>query len=74
MFVDMENNHKLPSSVSYDAYAKLKFKKFEFCALFNGIGDKDDLDFCTGMIGADGELLYIQNAPFSINCSLKYFF
>lgn len=74
MYVDMNNEYTLPSSISYDAYAKIFLNKFEIGVLFDGIGSKDDLDFCTAMVGADGELLYVQNAPFSINCSLKYFF
>lgn len=74
MYVDMNNEYTLPSSISYDAYVKMFLNKFEICVLFDGIGSKDDLDFCTAMVGVDGELLYVQNAPFSINCSLKYFF
>jgi iron complex outermembrane receptor protein len=74
MYIDMNNEYTLPSSISYDAYVKMFLNKFEICVLFDGIGSKDDLDFCTAMVGADGELLYVQSAPFSINCSLKYFF
>jgi hypothetical protein len=70
----MANEYKLPSSMSLDAYVKLKFYDFEICTMFDGIGPMDDLDFCTGMVGANGTLLYIQNSPFHIMTTLKYFF
>lgn len=74
MYVDMANEYELPSSMSLDAYIKLKFYDFEICTMFDGIGPMDNLDFCTGMVGANGTLLYIQNSPFHIMTTLKYFF
>ena len=60
--------------MSFDAYAKVKLRNMEICVMFDGIGPTDNLDFCTGMVGANGELLYIQNSPFYIMASVKYFF
>ena len=57
-----------------DAYAKAKLRDVEICVILNGIGPMDDFDFCTGMVGANGELLYIQNNPFYTMASVKYFF
>lgn len=74
MYVDMANEYELPSAMSLDAYIKLKFYDFEICTRFDGIGPMDNKNFCTGMVGANGQMLYIQNSPFNLMCTLKYFF
>ena len=74
MYVDMANEYTLPYSMSLDAYAKVKLRDVEICVMFDGIGPVDNLDFCTGMVGANGEMLYIQNSPFYAMASVKYFF
>ena len=74
MYVDMANEYKLPYSMSFDAYAKVKLHNMEICVMLDGIGPVDNLDFCTGMVGANGEMLYIQNSPFYAMASVKYFF
>ena len=74
MYVDMANEYELPYSMSLGAYAKVKLRDVEMCVMLDNIGHMDNLNFCTGMVGANGELLYIQNNPFYIMASVKYFF
>ena len=74
MYVDMANNYSLPYSDSLNAWFKLKFCCFDFTAMINSIEPDKNMDFCTGMVNDNGQMLYIQNSPFDIMCQFKYYF
>ena len=74
MFVDMANDYVLPSSDSLNAWMKFKSNDFDFTVMVNSIETDKNMDFCTGMINNNGDLLYVQNSPFDVMCQFKYYF
>ena len=74
MYVDMANEYVLPYSDSLNLWFKFKLNNCEFTTMINSIEPDKNMDFCTGMVGANGTMLYIQNSPFDVMCQFKYFF
>ena len=74
MYVDMANEYVLPYSDSLNLWFKFKLDNCEFTTMINSIEPDKNMDFCTGMVGANGTMLYIQNSPFDVMCQFKYYF
>lgn len=74
MYVDMENKYTIPYLLNLGLYAKIKWENIEVSASLMGIRFYDRLDYCNGMVGANGNLLLLQNAPLSLICGVRYSF
>ena len=74
MFVDMENLYRIPYMLSAGAYVKTKIKDIEVSLMFDGIPFYKRPDFCNGMIGANGKLLLVQDAPHTMIFTVRYYF
>ena len=72
MFIDMDNKYKIPYIFTLNLYAGIKFKNTELTVRINNITNK--VNYCTGMIGSNNNILYIRNAGTNINSALKIFF
>jgi iron complex outermembrane receptor protein len=69
MFIDMNNNYTVPHLFSINLYGGAKINNIEIGMRFNNITNKTN--YCTGMLGANDDVLYIKNAGFNVNFSLK---
>ena len=74
MYVDMENKHEIPYCLSAGISAKVKFNPIELSFMFDGIPFYERPDFCNGMVGANGTLLLVQDAPHIMILSARYYF
>ena len=74
MYVDMENKYTIPYLLNLGLYTKIKWESIEVSASLMGIRFYDRLDYCNGMVGANGNLLLLQNAPLSLICGVRYSF
>lgn len=72
MYIDMNNEYMIPYVYTLNVYGNVKISDFDICVYLNNITNKTNYN--TGMIGSDGNILYIQNAKFNFNVSVKYFF
>lgn len=72
MYIDMNNEYMIPYVYTLNVYGNVKMSDFDICVYLNNITNKTNYN--TGMIGSDGDILYIQNAKFNFNISVKYFF
>lgn len=73
VYFDMSNEHKLPCSMTLNAYASLLFKKhFEVSVRFRNITNR--VNYMNAAIGADNEVLYVQDGKFSCFANFKYLF
>ena len=72
MFIDMNNEYSVPDLFSLNLYGGAKINNIEVGMRFNNITNRTN--YCTGMLGSNNDVLYIKNAGFNINCSLKIYF
>lgn len=73
MYVDMANEYKLPHLMTLNLYGELSLTDDIKVALrANNITNR--VNYCTGAVGADGEMRYMQNAPANFNVSFNYIF
>lgn len=74
MFVDMDNRYKIPYKLGAGAYVKAKVSDIEVSFMFDGIPFYERPDFCNGMVGANGSLLLVQEAPQTMIFTVRYYF
>ena len=73
MHVDMLNDYSVPYFFTINCYSTINlFDNIELGLRLNNVTSR--VNYNTGMIGANNEMLYIQNAPINFNISLKYMF
>lgn len=72
MFIDMNNDYSIPDLFSLNLYGGAKINNIEVGMRLNNIANRTN--YCTGMLGSNNNILYIKNAGFNINCSLKIYF
>lgn len=74
MFVDMENTPQfaIPDALTFNVYAFVKLKKVELGLRCNNITNR--VNYCTGMVNAYNQVLYIRNAGFNAHVSANVYF
>ena len=72
MYIDMENNYSIPELFTLNVYSSVLFKNVELSVRVNNVTNRTN--YCTGMLGADNQILYIKNASININGSILIYF
>ena len=72
MYIDMENNYSIPELFTLNIYGSVLFKNIELSARVNNVTNRTN--YCTGMLGANNQTLYIRNAPININGTILIYF
>lgn len=72
MYIDMENNYSIPELFTLNVYGSVLFKNVELSVRVNNVTNRTN--YCTGMLGADNQILYIKNASININGSILVYF
>ena len=72
MFIDMNNDYTIPDMFTLNLYSSVKINNIELSARLNNLTNRTN--YCTGMIGANENILYIKNAGFNVNGAIKIYF
>ena len=72
MYIDMENNYSIPELFTLNVYGSMSFKNVELSVRVNNVTNRTN--YCTGMLGADNQILYIKNASINLNGSILVYF
>lgn len=72
MYIDMSNEYTIPDLFTLNLFGSVMFKNVELNLRLNNITNRTN--YCTGMLGANNEVLYIRNAGFNINGSIVIYF
>lgn len=72
MFVDMSNNFSIPESWVLNFHGLYRCKDFEFGLRVNNLTNK--VNYCTGAVNSNNEMLYFRNAGINFIASVKYKF
>lgn len=72
MYIDMSNDYTIPNLFTLNLFGSVMFKNVELNLRLNNITNR--VNYCTGMLGANNEVLYIRNAGFNINGSVVVYF
>lgn len=74
MFVDMENTPQfaVPEALTFNVYGFVKLKKVELGLRCNNITNR--VNYCTGMVNAHNQVLYVRNAGFNVHASANIYF
>ena len=72
MYLDMNNDSRVPDWWQLNVYGSLKVDKFLISAHINNITNRDNMQ--TGVLSNTGKPLYMQDAPTNFFASVKYFF
>lgn len=72
MYLDMNNNSRVPDWWQLNVYGSLKVDKFLISAHINNITNRNNMQ--TGVLSNTGKPLYMQDAPTNFFASVKYFF
>ena len=72
MYIDMENNYSIPELFTLNIYGSVLFKNIELSTRVNNVTNRTN--YCTGMLGANNQTLYIRNAPININGTILIYF
>lgn len=72
MYIDMENNYVIPELFTLNLYGSVMIKNVELNLRLNNITNRTN--YCTGMLSANNDILYIKNAGFNVNGSVVIYF
>lgn len=72
MFIDMNNEHFIPYLLTVNVYGSYKFDDFEIGTRWNNVTNR--VNYCTGAVGPNNNILYFRNAPTNFNIFVKYMF
>ena len=73
MYVDMTNEHSIPTAYTFNLYGNVKLSKnVELLAKVNNIFDRKN--YCSGAVGANNETLYCPTAGTNVMGIVKFYF
>ena len=73
MYVDMTNEHSVPTAYTFNLYGNVKLSKnVELLAKVNNIFDRKN--YCSGAVGANNETLYCPIAGTNVMGIVKFYF
>ena len=73
LYIDLENENKVPINMTLNAYASVRPYKFmDISVMFNNITNRTNYYNCA--IGAENEKYWFQEAKFNISGSIKFYF
>ena len=72
MYIDMDNSYNIPELFTLNLYGSIVYKNMEFNLRLNNVTNRTN--YCTGMLDANNNILYIKNSGFNINSSLIVYF
>lgn len=74
MYVDMTNKRDrvVPEALTFNIYGSVKFKHAEIGVKCNNVTNR--VNYCTGVVNADGKVLYTRNAGVNVHCFANVYF
>lgn len=72
LYVDMANEYTVPYLWTLNFHALYRYRYMEFSGRVNNITNK--VNYCTGAVNDNGEMLYFRNAGTNFIISFKYIF
>jgi hypothetical protein len=67
-----KRDRAVPEALTFNIYGSTRLKNAEIGVKCNNITNR--VNYCTGVVNADGKVLYTRNAGFNVHCFANVYF